>query len=82
MTKLYERIIENRIRSVIEPLLGEEQHRYTKDRSTTDLIFGMRQVVEKAWECNGRLYVAFIDLQKAFDSIEPRCGSAWRKIMR
>ena len=69
VTKLYERIIEGRTRARVEPILGEEQHGYRKNRSVTDLIFGLRIVMEKSWDFNQSLYIAFIDLQKAFDSI-------------
>ncbi len=43
-----------------------------KAKSISDLIFGLRSVIEKAWEYNRSLYVSFIDLQKALDSI-PIC---------
>ena len=64
-----ERVLEGRIRALVEPVLGEEQHGYRKDRSVTDLIFGLRIVLEKAWEFDRDLYISFIDLQKAFDTI-------------
>lgn len=68
--KLYEHILEKRARAIIEPKLGEEQYGYRKDRSTSDLIFALRMVIEKSWEFNKPLYVAFIDLEKAFDSVQ------------
>ena len=67
--KLYERILEKRARCIIEPKLGEEQYGYRKNRSTSDLIFALRMITEKSWEFNRPLYVAFIDLEKAFDSV-------------
>lgn len=67
--KLYEHILEKRARAIIEPKLGEEQYGYRADRSTSDLIFTLRMVIEKSWEFNKPLYVAFIDLEKAFDSV-------------
>ena len=36
----------------------------------------MRLVIEKSWEYNRSLYIAFIDLQKAFDSV-PR-NKLWK----
>ncbi len=69
IAKLYERILE-------KPKLGEEQHGYRKDRSTSDPIFILRMVMEKCWEFNKNLYCAFIDLTKAFDSI-PR-NKLWK----
>ena len=76
ITKLYERILERRISLLVEPLLGEEQHGYRNNRTVTDLTFGLRMVIEKAWEYNQSIYIAFIDLQKAFDSV-PR-GEVWK----
>lgn len=75
IAKLYERMIECRLREIVEQSLGEEQHGYRKGRGTTDLIFSLRQVVEKAYEYNVDLFIVFIDLQKAFDSV-PR-GRLW-----
>ena len=76
ITKLYERMIERRLRERVEPLLGEEQHGYRKGRGTTDLIFCLRQVLEKSWEFDLGVDIVFIDLQKAFDSIPRTC--LWR----
>ena len=67
--KLYERILEKRARHKIEPKLGEEQYGYRRNRSTLDLIFALRTIIEKSWEYNKTLHVAFIDLEKAFDSV-------------
>src|SRR5678816_2010228 len=63
-------------REIIEPQLGEEQHGYRKGRSTTDLMFTLRQIGEKIYEYNRRIYVVFLDLRKAFDTV-PRNG-LWR----
>ena len=61
--------MERRAREIIETKLGEEQYGFRKDRSTTDLIFALRLIIEKSWEFNRPAYLAFIDLQKAFDSV-------------
>ncbi len=50
-------------------MLGQDDYGYRGNRSVTDLIFGFKMVVERSWEYNQSLYIAFIDLQKAFDSI-------------
>ena len=67
--KLYERILERRARIIIEPQLGEWQHGFRSNRGTTDMIFSIRQLMEKAWEFDNKLYMIFIDLHKAFDSV-------------
>src|SRR5678815_2144240 len=73
MAKIYERVLERRLREIIEPQLGKEQHGYRKGMSTTDLMFTLRQIGEKIYEYNRRIYVVFMDLRKAFDTV-PRNG--------
>lgn len=53
----------------IEPILkiSEEQQGFRKNRSTTDAIYIVQQVVEKAIEYKKTAYLCFIDLTKAFD---------------
>lgn len=77
ITKLYERITERRVRFLEELILGEEQHGYRSNRGVTDLTFGIRMVMEKAWEYSHHSFcIAFIDLQKAFDLVPLEKG--WR----
>lgn len=78
IAKVYERILERRLRGVIEIQLGEEQYGYRKGRSTSDLLFSLRIVLEKSWEFNKTVYIAFLDLRKAFDSV-PR-ARLWRML--
>lgn len=67
--KLLEKIIEMRIRKIVEPLLEEEQHGFRKGRSTVDLIFAVRMLTEKYWEYGKNLVIAFVDIEKAYDSV-------------
>jgi hypothetical protein len=39
------------------------------NRSTTDQIFIIRQILEKKWEYNETVHQLFIDLKKAYDSV-------------
>ena len=39
------------------------------DRGTTDTIFVVRQLQEKYLAANKRHYMAFVDLEKAFDRV-------------
>lgn len=65
--KVYERILENRLKSIIETQLEESQSAFRKGRSVQDHIFTLRQLIEKNNKSN--IYVAFLDIQKAFDSV-------------
>ena len=42
---------------------------FAQDERTTDQLFTLRQVFEKAWEFAKPVYTAFIDLEKAYDRV-------------
>ncbi|XP_076062477.1 uncharacterized protein LOC143037806 [Oratosquilla oratoria] len=54
---------------VSEDNLPEAQYGFRPNRSTADTIFAMRQVQKKYIEQNMDLYAVFIDLTKAFDTV-------------
>ena len=54
--------------TIIEPVLPESQCGFRSNRGTTD-IFCARQIQEKSREQHKDLYMVFIDLTKAFDSL-------------
>ena len=66
--KLLERILDKRLRERVEPELGEEQLGFRKGRGTTDGMFSLRQLVEKRLEKQGQMALAFVDLEKAFET--------------
>ncbi len=65
--KLYERIIERRIRSQVEDKIGNWQYGFRPGRSTLDLVFALKLLLEKIWEYDEERFLLFIDLEKAFD---------------
>ncbi|KAK3777722.1 hypothetical protein RRG08_021832 [Elysia crispata] len=68
--KILERINLNPlITSVSEKNLLEVLCGFRPNRSTTDMIFAVRQVQEKFREQNKDLYAVFIDLTKAFNTV-------------
>ena len=67
--KLYELILEEKLRKTIEPTLMEAQSGFRKGRSVQDHIFTIKQVTEKLLEHNRKAFIAFVDLEKAFDSV-------------
>lgn len=79
-TKIFERIILNRISARIEKEQSEEQHGFRPGRSTTDLIFAVRQLMEKSWEFNKKVIMLFIDVEKAYDSLDRR--GLWKEMER
>ena len=50
-------------------VIGEQQAAFRKDYSTVDHIFTLLAIVQKQLSLNPKLYVAFIDFEKAFDCI-------------
>ena len=68
--KILARILLNRlIVSVSEHNLPEAQCGFRPGRSTVDMVFAVRQVQEKCIEQQIDLYAVFIDLTKAFDTV-------------
>ena len=69
LSKVFARILEKRIRYIVEPQLSENQFGFRKNKGCSDAIFILRQLQEKHIEWNKPLYMAFIDQEKAFDRI-------------
>ena len=65
--KILERIVHDLIRQVVS--IDDSQFGFVPGRGTTDAIFMVRQLQEKYLAVNKRLYMAFSDLQKAFDRV-------------
>ena len=69
--KILARVLLNRLNEHLEQsgLLPESQCGFRKDRGTIDMIFTARQLQEKCQEQNVDLYITFVDLTKAFDTV-------------
>ena len=70
--KCYTSILNKRLYSWMEEegLIVENQAGFRKAYSTTDQIFNLYSVIQKSMSRKGqKLYVAFIDFRKAFDSV-------------
>ncbi|VDM00182.1 unnamed protein product [Schistocephalus solidus] len=68
--KIFARIHLNRLNGHLEQgLLPESQCGFRRHRGTTDMIFAARQLQEKCQEMRTHLYTTFVDLTKAFDTV-------------
>eukprot|EP00745_Piridium_sociabile_P015926 TRINITY_DN2374_c0_g1_i12.p1 TRINITY_DN2374_c0_g1~~TRINITY_DN2374_c0_g1_i12.p1 ORF type:complete len:1135 (+),score=79.90 TRINITY_DN2374_c0_g1_i12:1880-5284(+) len=70
-SKIYSFILNKRINNWVEVhgLIGEEQAGFKAEHSTADHVFTLYAMVQKQLIRHRKLYVAFIDFKKAFDSI-------------
>ena len=68
-SKILLRIIQDRLKSIVDVSIGEEQAGFREGRSTIEQIFCLRLIGEKSIEYNQVIYNCFIDFQKAFDSV-------------
>ena len=67
--KLFARILQDRLQGLAEDILPESQSGFRRGRGCADMVFVARQLMEKSIEHNTPLYVLFVDLRKAYDSI-------------
>ncbi|BHF72040.1 hypothetical protein SprV_0401510300 [Sparganum proliferum] len=68
--KIFARVLLNRLNNHLEQgLLPESQCGFRRHRGTTDMIFAARQLQEKCQEIRTHLYSTFVDLTKAFDTV-------------
>ena len=63
-----EKVVEAWLRIIIGQL-GEEQCGFRPGQGTTDLIFVLRQLLEKNIEVGKNVFLAFLDLEKAYGKV-------------
>lgn len=67
--KAFPRVVLNRLQVLAARVYPESQCGIRAKRSTIDMVFSLRQLQEKCREQRRPLYLAFIDLTKAFDLV-------------
>ncbi|XP_048485578.1 uncharacterized protein LOC105392632 [Plutella xylostella] len=67
--KAFARVLLNRLKQLSEKILPETQFGFRPDRGTCEAMFSVRQLQEKSREQGRQLYLCFVDLEKAFDSV-------------
>jgi len=68
-----------RIEKTADENLAEDQFGFRKNRGTREAILCLRNIVEKSFEVNQKVYIAFVDLLKAFDNAN---WNVMRKILK
>jgi hypothetical protein len=71
--KILYNILLSRLTPYAEETIRVHQYGFRRNRSTTDHIFCIRQVLEKKWEYNKAVHPLFTDFQKAYESF-------WREV--
>ena len=67
--KVFAKVILVQLRKLAERVYPESQCGFRAERSTTDMVFSLHQLQDKCREQQKPLYIAFIDLRKAFDLV-------------
>ena len=67
--KILSNILLSSLIPYMEEVIGDHQCGFRCNRSTTDHIFCVRQILEKKWELNEAVHQLFIDFKKAYESV-------------
>ena len=69
--KLFERVIEKRLRKHLEDngFFGKYQSGFGKSKSTNDHLFRLSQTIMESFDRGEHVITDFLDVEKAFDSV-------------
>jgi hypothetical protein len=67
--KILSNILLSRLIPYADEIIGDHQCGFQCNRSMTDQIFYIRQILEKKWEYNGTVHQLFIEFKKAYNSV-------------
>jgi hypothetical protein len=73
-SKILTKIILGRIKKKMSENLAEDQFGFRKN--TREAISCLRNIVEKSFQVNKKVHIAFVDLVKAFDNVN------WKVMMK
>ncbi|KAL9956572.1 hypothetical protein ACROYT_G038065 [Oculina patagonica] len=68
-SKIFCKVIANRLSLAVNEVLRQEQAGFRKGRGCAEQIFFLRNIIEQCHKWQRGLYINFIDFQKAFDSV-------------
>ena len=69
--KLFERVIEQRLRSHLEDIgfINKHQSGFRRAKSTDDHLFRLSQSIMESFNRGEQVVAAFLDIEKAFDNV-------------
>ncbi|KAK3543034.1 hypothetical protein QTP70_008748 [Hemibagrus guttatus] len=67
--KVYSRVLERRVRPLVESRIQEEQCGFRPSHGTLDQLYTLHRVLEGSWEFAQPVHMCFVDLEKAFDRV-------------
>ncbi|KAK3554961.1 hypothetical protein QTP86_001863 [Hemibagrus guttatus] len=73
--KVYSRVLERRVRPLVEPRIQEEQCGFRPSCGTLDQLYTLHRVLKGSWEFAQPVHMCFVDLEKAFDRVP--CSILW-----
>ena len=76
--KVVAKVLQERLQQLAEEELPESQCGFRRGRGCSDMIYTVRQLVEKSWEHRSKVFLLFIDLRKAYDSVP--CAAMWKAL--
>jgi hypothetical protein len=65
--KILSNILLARLTPYANEITEDHQRGFRRNRSTTDQILCIRQILEKKWDYNGTVHLLFIDFKKVYD---------------
>jgi len=75
-SKILTRIIYRRIEKIAEEILSDDQFGFRKNRGTREAILALRTLIEERIRISKPTFMAFVDLEKAFDNVD------WNKMFK
>jgi len=69
-SKIMTGILNDRIRAAVEKICGEYQFGFRRYRGTDDAVLALRKLMDRAHARGDELHVGYIDLVKAFDTVD------------
>ena len=67
--KVVARVVQQRLQKLAEDVLPDSQCGFRRGRGFMDMVFTVRELIEKSNEHKAKIFPVFIDLRKAYDSV-------------